>query len=149
MNTLKMTLCILINKSLKEGVFPDKLKIAKVRPLFKAGDEQNPDNYRPISLLPVISKILEKFVYVKLVSHLEKHNVLYYRQFGFRKHHSTVDAFATLVGETLKNFSENNYCLTVFIDIRKAFDTVQHSIILSKLEKLGVRDAELNWFTSY
>ena len=149
-HTLKLPLCIIMNRSLMSGEFPNGMKIAKVRALYKAsGDSMLKDNYRPISLLPVFSKILEKYVYSKLVVHWEKNSVLHPKQFGFRKHHSTLDTFLLTVGEILNSMNDGMNVLSVFIDLRKAFDTINHQIIIDKLKKLGVRDTALTWFISY
>ena len=148
-NVLKVPLCVIFNKSLSAGEFPDLMKIAKVIPLHKGGPRDNVDNYRPISLLPVISKVLERITYKYLVSHLDKEDLLYARQFGFRKKHSTIDAITNLTGEILGAFGKKMMLLSVFIDLRKAFDSIPHSLVLAKLEKLGVRDTELEWYRSY
>ena len=119
-NSIKAPLCFVINKSLNLGIFPSSMKIAKVRALFKnTGECSNPDNYRPISLLSVLSKVVERIVYVRLVSHMELNEIIYPRQFGFRQGHSTNDAFTLLVGETLNALNDNFYLLSVFIDLKK------------------------------
>ena len=147
-NVIKGPLCILFNKSLHHGIFPDLLKLVRVIPLHKSG-ESILDNYIPISLLPFISKVLEKIVYQKLVEHLNINEVLYPHQFGFRKGHSTSDAVMNLVGETLHAFEDKSMVLSIFIDLKKAFDMVSHLVILVKLGKLGVSGTEYEWFTSY
>ena len=148
-HVIKVPLCTIFNVSLTTGVFPELLKIAKVVPLHKGGEKCLCDNYRPISLLPVISKVLEKIVYVRLVSHLDENDVFYSRQYGFRKKHSTMDAVVNLVSEILGSFEQNRMVLAVFIDLRKAFNTISHSLIIRKLECLGVSDIALTWFKSY
>ena len=125
------------------------MKIARVIPLFKSGDHSNPDNYRPISLLPVISKVLEKLVYNKVVEHLDENNIVYHRQYGFRRRHSTSDASLNLVGDILRSYESNHMVLAIFVDLRKVFDTVSHSIVLRKLNKLGVGGIEYDWCCSY
>ena len=107
MHVIKGPLCVIFNKSSKSGVFPDLMKMAKVLPLFKANDSKLLGNYRPISLLPVISKVLEKIVYKWTVQHLEQHNALYSRQFGFHKGHSTTDDVANFVRECLNGFEND------------------------------------------
>ena len=148
-NVLKGPLTVVINKSLSRGEFPDLLKLARVVPLFKAGEMELLDNYRPISLLPVMSKVLEKIVFQQLVEFLNINQVLYPRQYGFRRGHSTSDAVANLIGDVLKSFDDNLMVLSIFVDLRKAFDTVPHRLVWEKLEQIGVRDLELGWFKSY
>ena len=148
-HVIKGPLCTIFNRSLQLGVFPDLLKLARVVPIFKGGDSLLADNYHPISLLPVISKVLERIVFVNLTSHLNDNNVLYARQFGFPKGFSAGDAVFNLVGKILKGFEDDYMMLAVFIDLRKAFDSVSHQVILHKLEFLGVRSTELDWFKNY
>ena len=116
---LKQSLCVIFNKSLNAGIFPDLMKLAKVLPLLKNGDKHIPDNYKLISLLPVISKVLEKIVFVQMVSHLEESNPVYAQQYGFRKNFSTCDAVTNLVGEILNAFDDNRMVLAVFIDLKR------------------------------
>ena len=148
-NVIKYPLCVVINKSILSGIFPDLMKRAKVVPLFKSGDRSCTDNYRPISLLPVISKVLERVVYNFTTKFLMDNKILYPRQFGFRRDHSTSDAIMNLVGDCLHAFEDKSMIMAVFIDLKKAFDTVPHSVILAKLAKLGVQNKELDWFRSY
>ena len=148
-SVIKTPLCVIFNKSLQSGVFPDLMKLARVLPLFKSGDQSIPDNYRPISLLPVLSKVLEKIVYQRMVEYLDKNNVIFPRQFGFRKGYSTSDAVLNFVGNALKAFDDKMFVLAIFIDLKKAFDMVSHLALLSKLKNLGVTDTELSWFESY
>ena len=148
-NSIRLPLLIIFNNSLKEGVFPDLMKKAKVRPLYKCDNPQICDNYRPISLLPVLSKVLEKIVYRRLTGHLESNDILYKAQFGFRSNHSTHDAIETFIGNCIEGLDRDLKCLCVFIDLKKAFDTVNHRIILRKLELMGVNGTALQWFESY
>ena len=142
-------LAILFNNCVYSGIFPDKLKIARVLPLFKSGDKCDIANYRPISLLPVISKIFEKLIHKRLVSFLDKHEVIYRKQFGFRKQHSTQHALHSAVTQVLHGLNSNESVFGVYLDFSKAFDTIQHSILLEKLEHYGIRGIMLNLLKDY
>ena len=148
-NVIKEPLTTIFNKSLSAGIFPDLMKLARVIPLFKNGEPSNVDNYRPISLLPVISKVLEWIVYQQLTLYLENNGILYPKQFGFRKGHSTSDAVVNLIGDTLRAIDNGLMVLSVFIDLQKAFDTVSYQKVWEKLALMGVCDTEMNWIKSY
>ena len=118
-------------------------------PLFKNGDNVLMDNYRPISVLPCFSKILERIIYNRLSSFFSENNILYKKQFGFQEQHSTDHAIVYLVNEILKSFENNCYTLGVFIDLTKALDTVDHNIFLKKLFQYTVRDNTLKILQNY
>ena len=148
-SSVSQFLALLVNQSFQSGFFPDKLKIAKVISLFKKGNPEIPSNYRPISLLPIFSKIFEKLMYRRLYRFLEIHKVLYSLQFGFQENHSIDHALVSFT-EAVRNTLDNKRLgCGIFIDLQKAFDTVNHRILLSKLEHYGVRGCALEWFGSY
>src|SRR5436190_4619927 len=137
------------NTSLQTGQFPTNMKSAKVIPLHKKGRKDDINNYRPISLLSSVSKILEKIVLVTLLKHLEINNLLTKSQHGFRKGKSTTTAIVDLLEYILDNLEEGNIITSIFVDLSKAFDCLSHELILAKLESLGVRGIALRWFESY
>ena len=139
----------IFNLCLKQGICPDSLKVAKVIPLYKSGDKSRVSNYRPISVLPCFSKILERIMYTRLYDHLLKHNILYNKQFGFQKGHSTEHAVINITNEILNEFDKNRFTIGIFIDLSKAFDTVNHEILLKKLDMHGIRNNNLLWFRNY
>ena len=142
-------LTYLFQLSLEKGVFPDDLKIAKLTPIYKAGDNSDVSNYRPISVLPCFSKILERLMYNHLSKYLKENNILYEKQFGFQSGYSTNDAIVQLVDKIFDSFEKEQFTLGVSIDLPKAFDIVDHSILLKKLKFYGITDKNLAWFESY
>ena len=142
-------LTFLINKSFSDGIFPDELKIAKVIPVYKSGLTMELNNYRPISVLNVFSKIYERIMYNKLIDFLDKYNILYRNQFGFRQGHSTHHALITLVDKITKSLDDGDIVIGVFLDLKKAFDTVNHKILLKKLYQYGIRGKLNEWFNNY
>jgi hypothetical protein len=128
---------------------PDDWKAAFVIPLFKKGKKDNVDNYRPISILPAVSKLLEKVVHTQLVSYLQEHHLLSPYQCGFCKQHSTTFAALSFADTIKRNIDQGHMTGAVFVDLRKAFDSIDHSLLLKKLYNLGIRNRELNWFENY
>ena len=139
----------LFNLSVTTGVFPSKLKTSRTIPVYKAGDNTSCDNYRPISLLSSLSKVLEKIIANKLVNHLEINNLLHPNQYGFQKNKSTVHNITMLINRVAHDLNDKKFVAGIFLDLRKAFDVVSHKILLDKLKKLGIKDKVLDWFTSY
>ena len=139
----------IINFSIKTGQYPDHLKVAKVIPIHKKGDTSNPNNYRPISILSVVNKIFEKILHKRLYSYLNKFNILYKFQFGFREGHSTTQALTEITDKIRNGMDHKNYTCGIFIDLCKAFDTVDHEILLSKMYHYGIRGIVQKLFKSY
>ena len=140
----------IINLSFVKGIYIDNLKIAETIPIFKEkGNKLDCSNYRPISLLSNINKIIEKLMHSRLYNFLSIHNCIYDHQFGFRKNHSTNHALLNLTEEIRDALDNNSFAAGVFVDLQKAFDTVDHTILLNKLNYYGIRGITNNWFKSY
>ena len=139
----------IINNSLTEGVFPQKMKSAKVVPLYKNKDKDLTMNYRPISLLLTLSKILEKVIYSRVYSFLNETNQLFVSQYGFRKRHSCEHAVGELIANITKGIENGKMTAGIFLDLSKAFDTLEHDVVYKKLEMYGIRGVCLDWFKSY
>ena len=146
---ISLPLCHVCNKMLSTGIFPDRLKYAVVEPIFKNGDKIDVSNYRPISLLPAFSKVLERVLCVRMYQHLANNSILVDEQFGFRPKSSTMAAAFNLIHEVLDALNSKKIVGGIFCDMRKAFDSVDHDILLSKLEFCGVRGKFYELIKSY
>ena len=143
---LAFYLTVIINTSIVTGVVPEKWKYAIVCPLFKQGDNEDPSSYRPISLLSVLSKVLEKIVADQLYEFLSSNNLFSQSQHGFRKGLSTQTALMQVTELLYKNIDKGEISLLALCDLSKAFDSVSHSILLEKMKKLGIDEF---WFKDY
>ena len=146
---LSPSIAALINKSILTGRFPDQFKLAKVFPIHKTGSKSDPANYRPISILPTISKIFERHVNKHLMAYLNKYGLIHETQSGFRQKHSCQTALVKLVDQWMSCIDKGDIIGSLFLDFRKAFDLVNHNILIKKLSVYKIRSSSLQWFTSY
>lgn len=148
-HALKLPLLHIINKSINQGIFPTIFKLGKVIPIYKGGPKDQFVSFRPITLASVLSKLLEKCIRYQLEKYLIEHDILFQNQFGFRKDKNLNDDLFILTKNIHNALERNKKSLIIFIDLAKAFDTVDRVLLLNKLECIGVRGTALNWFQSY
>ena len=137
------------NNCMKHGIFPNDLKVGNITPIYKKGNEEHLENYRPVSTLPIFSKIFEKLIYSRLYKFLVSKNIIHECQFGFRKGHSTSHALNYSVEEINKELNYGKHVLGIFIDLSKAFDTIHHKKLLFKLSRYGIRGTPLALISDY
>ena len=148
-NVLTKPLTLLINQCLHTGIFPSQLKLSRVKPLFKSGDQSQFSNYRPISLLPSLSKIFERVIFDQLLGYFTNNKLLCMDQFGFRPGHSTELAALRLVDHLITQMDKCRVPTNIYIDLSKAFDTLNHDILLQKLKYYGITGTSVNLLQSY
>ena len=139
----------IINLSIRSGCFPEEWKISQVLPLYKEDIKSDPNNYRPVSILPVVSKITEKVIFKQLYEYLTDNNLLPVSQHGFRPMHSTLTALLEVTNNWYLNIDDGLLNSVLFLDFKKASDTVDHSILLKKLQLYGLDSHAVQWFKSY
>uniref|UniRef100_A0A023EYV3 Putative rna-directed dna polymerase from transposon x-element reverse transcriptase n=1 Tax=Triatoma infestans TaxID=30076 RepID=A0A023EYV3_TRIIF len=142
-------LTVLINTAIREGRFPEVLKIVRVRPILKKGGPNDASNYRPIGMVPILSKILETVVAKQLSEYLEQKGLISEEQYGYREGYNTVDAVSSIVEEIIYAFEKKEKCVATFCDLSKAFDMVSHDILLEKLERYGIQGKSNRFFNEY
>ena len=139
----------ILNCSILTGIFPDEWKAARVTPVFKSGSPSDVNNYRPISIIPMIAKIFEKIIYDQLYKYLSVNNLLSNCQSGFRALHSTVTSLLNSTDKWSFNIDKGKINGVVFVDLKKAFDTVDHAILITKMRRYCLNDLAIRFFRSY
>ena len=147
--SISYPLKLIFNQSITQGMFPESMKLVEVIPLYKGKCMDFVENYRPISLLITISKVLEKIIYTRVYNYIEKHEILFNSQYGFRSKHSCEQALIELTGKLIQAKENKLKSAALFLDLSKAFDTLNHEVLLSKLERYGIRGLCNDWFRSY
>ena len=148
-DSLSNSIASLVNESLLCGEFPDILKRARVVPIFKKGTATLCSNYRPISTLHFVSKVFEKVVKTRVSSYVNKYDLISVNQFEFQKSKSTIDAVLRFTNSLYESYNNKSNTIAIYLDFQKAFDSIDHGILLRKLYKLGIRGTCHSWFKSY
>ena len=153
MPVISESLCDMFNLSIATGVFPDSWKIARFAPIFESGQADDRSNYRPISVLPFVSRVFERLIYNQLYDYLDGNKLLFSNlalfQSGFRTLHSVATCLLKCTSDWYLNMDKGQYTAMIFVDLKKAFDTVNHEILLKRLKKYGVIGSENVWFASF
>ena len=139
----------LFNICIKKGYFPQALKIAETVPIFKKGNRENCCNYRPISILIPFAKIFEKCLHEQFNKFFIKNELISSQQYGFQKNYSTSDAVVDIYNKLIKNIENEVITCSIFLDLAKAYDTIDHRILIAKLEKYGIRGVPLQLMKSF
>jgi Reverse transcriptase (RNA-dependent DNA polymerase) len=147
--SISVPLLIIFKNSFHSGTIPSPLKISKIIPLFKSGDSASMDNYRPIAMLNVFSKIMEKIICNRLTFFLDSNNLISDSQYGFRKGHSTLHPMLHFMNKITNSLEKREHVIAIFCDLRKAFDCCNHKILLQKHNNLGIKGRDLTWFQNY
>jgi hypothetical protein len=140
---------IIVNQSIETGIFPDQLKIAKVIPIYKKGEKTLIENYRPISILPTVSKIIEKVIFKQIHQHFQSNDLYHASQYGFRESHSTELAVLEIIDRIVYSMDAGNVPINIFMDMSKAFDTINHKILIEKLKHYGFHGKQLQLIINY
>ena len=148
-NDISYCITLIINQSLTSGIFPNRLKIAKVTPIYKKGCKKSISNYRPISVLPVISKVFETVMHEQLTEHFVNNLLFNPQQYDFRKNSSTELAALELIDRLLNQLNKHSIPINFYIDLSKAFDSLRHDILIEKLAYYGVKNKALDLLKSY
>ena len=147
--SISLPLTYIFNQSISQGIFPDQMKIAEVVPLYKGKSTDELVNYRPISLLLTMSELLEKIIHKRLIKFTDKYKIIYESQYGFHSKRSCEHAMLELIGKILQNKNNKQHSCAIFLDLSKAFDTLNHKVLIKKLEIYGIRGICRDWFISY
>ena len=146
---LSPILALLYNNCMDQGSFPSIFKVGKITPVYKKDNVECIENYRPVSILPIFGKIFEKIIYTRLIKFFMANGILHEDQFGFRKGHSTTHALHKSVDIITRSMAEGKHVLGIFIDLSKAFDTLDHQTLIVKLQNSGIRGTALSLLKSY